>query len=155
DFFGPSAAQPLELTFLQSSQQFRLDFDGNVPDFVQEERALVGQFEPANFLGDRARKRTALMAKQFTLEQSGWNCGAVQLHKGPILAPAAFMDCARNQFLPRTGFAQEQNSRIAGSDGFDEIKNMAKGGTLPHNSFKVQIATEFIFQIQLFLRQLV
>jgi len=64
------------------------------------------------------------------------------------------MDGARNQFLSRAGFAQKQHRRIAGPR-FPRDSNMAESRTLPHNSFKVNVATDFIFQIQLFLRKLV
>src|SRR5438309_3801644 len=95
------------------------------------------------------------MSKKLTLEQSGWNCGAIELHEGPLFTPAAFMDGARNQFLARTGLTKKQHRRVAGSHSFHQFQNMAESRTLPHNSFEVHVAAEFVFQIQLFLRELV
>src|SRR6266852_1147597 len=95
------------------------------------------------------------MSKKLTLEQSGRNRGAIEFYEGPVLAPAAFVDRARNQFLARTGFAEKQHRRVAGSHGFHQVQNMTEGRTLPHNSFEVHFAAEFVFQIQLFLRELV
>src|ERR1700674_917489 len=91
------------------------------------------------------------MSKKFTLEQPRWNRGAVELYEGPFFTPAAFMNRARDQFLSRTGFTEKQYRRVAGSHRFHKVQNMAESRTLPHNSFKVHLATYFIFQIQFFL----
>jgi|SRR5579872_1840175 len=36
------AAQPLEFSFLDGTQQLRLDRDWDIPDFIQKQGALVG-----------------------------------------------------------------------------------------------------------------
>src|SRR6185437_6510795 len=48
--FGLSAAQPLKLALLQSTQEFGLDFKGNIADLIEEERSLVSELEAANLL---------------------------------------------------------------------------------------------------------
>src|SRR4029077_18863458 len=95
------------------------------------------------------------MSKQLALKQSGWNRSTVEFYECPLLAPAAFVDGARNQLLPRAGFAEKKYGRVTGSHGFDQIQDMAQSRTLPHNSFEIHLAADFVFQIQLFLRQLV
>src|SRR5579863_1961343 len=95
------------------------------------------------------------MSKKLTLEQSCGNRSAVELYEGPILTPAAFMDGARNQFLSGAGLPQKQNRRVARSHGFHQVQNMAESRTLPHNSFEVHLAADFVFQIQFFLREFV
>ena len=62
-----SAAQTLELLFLQNAQQLRLQRRWNIPYFIQEKRAFVGEFETANLLRDGAREGTLFVAKEFTL----------------------------------------------------------------------------------------
>ena len=59
------AADPLELALLQRPQEFRLQFEVDSADFIEEQRAQVGQLEPAGFLFVRARERTLLVAEQF------------------------------------------------------------------------------------------
>ena|SRR5437879_4805490 len=95
------------------------------------------------------------MSKELTLEQSGWNGGAVELHKRPLLSPAAFMDRTRNQLLARTGFSEKQHRRVARGYGFHQLQNMTESRTLPHNFFEVDLAPDFILQIQLLLGKLV
>src|SRR5580700_7290152 len=155
DFLGSVAAQPFKLTLLQSAQQFGLDLERNVPDLIKEQRALVGQFEAANLLCNRAGEGASFMSKKFTLEQSCRNRSTVELYEGPLLAAAAFMDRPRNQFLSGAGITEKQNRRVARSHGFHEVQYVAEGRTLPHNSFEVHLAANLIFQIQFFLCKLV
>ena len=59
----PRAPQALEFPLLQNAQQFGLEFQGDIPHFVQKQRPSVGQLQPAHFLGDGAGEGTALVAK--------------------------------------------------------------------------------------------
>jgi hypothetical protein len=40
----------------------------NITDLVEEQRPIVRQFEPADFLGDGAGERALLMAEQLALQ---------------------------------------------------------------------------------------
>ncbi len=106
---------------------------------------MISEFKPASFLRNRAGESASFMSEKLTLEQSGRNRGAVQLYEGPLLTMAAVVNGTRNQFLPRAGFAQKQHRRVGGSHGFHQIQNVAQSRTLSHNSFKVYLATDFIF----------
>ena len=44
----PRAAEPLELLLLQDAQQLRLQLERDVADLVEEQRAAVGELEPAD-----------------------------------------------------------------------------------------------------------
>ncbi len=57
------ASEAFELTLLQCPEQLRLDFNRKVAHLVQKQRALVGQFEPANLLGDGARESPLFVTK--------------------------------------------------------------------------------------------
>src|SRR5258708_3981496 len=60
-FMSSTAAQSLELLFLQHTQQFRLQGRGDVTYLVQEQRAFVGHFEAPDLLSDGTGKSTLLM----------------------------------------------------------------------------------------------
>jgi hypothetical protein len=57
------AAQPLELVFLEDTEEFGLHFLRNVADLIKEKGASVGEFEAADPLGDGAGKGPALVAE--------------------------------------------------------------------------------------------
>ena len=50
------SADPFELVLLQHPQQFYLHRGGQFADFIQEQRSLVGCFEPADASGRRSGK---------------------------------------------------------------------------------------------------
>ena len=104
--FNLGTAQPFKLSFLHGAQQLRLNFEGDVANFVQKQCAHVGEFKPSNFLGDRPGECAALMSKQLALKQPSRNGGTVELDQRTVFAAAAIMDCARDQFFSRTSFAQ-------------------------------------------------
>ena len=74
-------ADPLEGLLLQHAQQLRLEIQGNIADLVEEECAGGGEFEPAGFVADRAGKGPFDVPKQFTLEQTRGERGAVDFDK--------------------------------------------------------------------------
>ncbi len=59
------------------------------------------------------------MPKQFALYKARRNGAAIDLQKRPVLACAAVMNRACDQFLPGAGFAIDQHGGIRRSDLFD------------------------------------
>src|SRR5207244_563698 len=62
DVLCPRAPQALEFTLLQDTQELRLEFQGDVTDLVEKQRALVSQLYPADLLGDRPRDGSAVVS---------------------------------------------------------------------------------------------
>src|SRR4029077_18873617 len=75
------AAQPLELLLLQSAQQFRLQLQADVADFIQEQSALIGKLETAALLHQSASERPLLVSEEFAFDKPGWNGSAIQSYK--------------------------------------------------------------------------
>ncbi len=61
--------QPLEFALLQDAQEFRLQFQRNIPHFVEKQGSLVGQLDAPNRTPYSAGECSSLVAKQFALEQ--------------------------------------------------------------------------------------
>ena len=80
DFNGPGAAETFELLLLHGAQQFRLQFQADVPDLIEKQRAPIGQFESALFLHQRPGERSPLVPEQFAFQQANRNCRAIQFH---------------------------------------------------------------------------
>src|SRR5690348_3063275 len=93
---GPRAAQPLELPLLQDAQELRLQLQRNIANFIQKQRSLIRQLDPANLLSDGAGKGAALVAKQFTFEQATGNGSAIKLHQDSVFPVAAIVNRARD-----------------------------------------------------------
>src|ERR1700676_3709362 len=125
---GPGAAQALELLFLKDTQQFGLQGLRNIADFIQKERAFIGQFETANFLGYGARERPSLMAKKLALQQIKRNGSAIELYERTSAARADVVNRARNQFLACPGFSLDQYGGTGRGNAFDLFEQGFEGG---------------------------
>ena len=62
---------------------------------------------------------------------------------------------SRHQFLPRSGFTQQQDGRIGRSHYPRLFQHVAQSGTMPDNFFEPQLRLNLTFQIGFFLKQFV
>jgi len=76
---GPTTSETFEFLFLQNTEEFGLQGEWHIADFIKEESPFVSQFEAANSLCDCARKGAPFMAKELTFEQIEGNRRTVQL----------------------------------------------------------------------------
>ena len=128
-----SAAQTFELLFLQDTQQFRLQRRRNIPHFVQEERAFVGQLETANLLRYGSGERAALVAKELAFQQIEGNSSAIQFNKRASAPHAQIVDRARNQFLARACLSLDENGGIGRGDAFDLLEHRFQSRTVTYD----------------------
>jgi hypothetical protein len=81
------------------------------------------------------------------------NGGAVEFDQCPIFAPATVVESTSNQFFSRAGLSQQQYSWIAHRHGFDQLKHLPQSRALPYDSFKVCLAANLSFKVELLLRE--
>ena len=149
------ASQPFKFSLLQGAQQLRLNLDRNISHFIQEQGALIGQFHTPYLLANGAGESSLFISKQFAFEQTGRNGGAVQLHEGALFAAASVVNGAGDQLLPRARLPEQEDSGISGSDSFHKFQNVLQCWAGPDDVLKVHLATDFFFEIEFFLRELV
>src|SRR5712664_355101 len=104
----------------------------------------MGQFEASDALGDSARKGALLVPEHLAFEQSGGDRGAVQLDERALAASAQIVDSARDQFLPGSGLAIDQDRRIGWRYGLDLLQHAPQGGTAADNLLEVQLAADLV-----------
>jgi len=109
------------LTFLQDSEEFALEFWRKVVDVIQEYRATMRGLEETRpgLIGTGVS--TDNVAEQFVLDQRRWHARATQGDEGPAAAVTAGVNSVRNEFFAGTGFPDNQHSGIARSGALDEI----------------------------------
>src|ERR1019366_10003630 len=90
----------------------------------------------SNLLPQGAGEGSSLVAEQLAFQKTGWNGSAVQGDESPILARTQSMNGACDQLLSRSGFAQNQRSRVGRSDSSSLCQNLLQGRTSPNNLFK-------------------
>ncbi len=98
-FQGLGAADPFKLTFLQHAQQLGLERGRDFADFVEEDRALVGEFKAPLALVQRAGERAFLVAEQLGFQQVVGQGGAVEFDERPAGAGGVVVDGVGDDFL--------------------------------------------------------
>ena len=83
---GVRAAQAHEFALLNHAQQLGLRLRADGGNFVEENRALIGDFEQALFRSDRAGERALHVAEQLRLQQIDGNRAGIDRHEGLVRA---------------------------------------------------------------------
>src|SRR5664280_1701064 len=106
------AAHPLNPLFLEKPQQIHLQRQGDLSDFVQEERAAVGGLNPPLPLDVRSRERALFVSEEFAFHQRRRDGAAVDGRKRTTLAGASLMDGPGRHFLAGAAFPQDQDRGV-------------------------------------------
>ena len=150
DGLGAIAAEAFEFLLLQDAQEFWLELERDVADFVEEKSAAIGEFEAADFLVDGAGEGAAFVAEEFGFEQAGGNGGAIHFDEGALFARAEIVDGARDDFFAGAGFAEDENGAAGGRDEFDLGHDAANRGAVADDFFEIVGAANFFFEVELF-----
>ena len=105
-------AHPLELVLLQDPQQLDLELGGGGIDLVEEDGAGVGRLEAAGAVVDGPGERPANMAEKLAFQQVLRQRPAIDADERAAPAGTELMDRLGDQFLPRTGLAQQQDRGV-------------------------------------------
>src|SRR5688572_18401150 len=105
----------------------------------------MGHLETPYFLRQGARKGAPLVAKQLAFEKPGGNGRTVQRDEGKMFARAHSMDGPRNQFLSRSGFSQNQNSRIGWRDHLSLPQNALQRRAVAYHLLEVLFEFDLVF----------
>src|SRR4029078_2067250 len=89
-----------------------VDEQRHIADLIQKQRSVVRLSKKTLGAFDRSGKRALFMTKKLALEQSLWNCGAVDCDNSFVFAIACKMDRLRDQLLASAAFAVDINGRI-------------------------------------------
>ena len=112
-------ADPLQLAALQHPQQLGLYAEWQLADFIEEQRAAVGQLELAAPLAVCPGERAAHMAEQFAFHQGFRQCGAVDADQRLAGARRAALDGQCHQFLAYPGFPADQHRQLTLAEQVD------------------------------------
>ena len=106
------AAQPLDLAFLEHSEQLGLELERQLPDLVEQNRPAVGQLEASDLRRVRAGERAALASEELALHEVGRQRRAVDDDERTGAPRAAPVDGAGEQFLAGAGLSRQEHRGI-------------------------------------------
>src|ERR1700679_983628 len=125
------AAQPLEYTLLQNTQQLHLNRARHVADFIQKYSSGIRLFKLTGLCGIGAGERAFLVAEQLALHQVFRNRRTVDLDQGAAAPRRVKMNRARNQVFAYAAFTCQQYGGAARRDAFNHCENLLHAGTAP------------------------
>src|SRR5467141_1239162 len=87
-----AAAEPGVLVVLENVQQLGLQVGAHLRNFIEEDRALVGEFKFSRFRTNGAGESALFESKQFGFEQFAGERGAIELHARLGPTPARYLN---------------------------------------------------------------
>ena len=81
-----SDAEFLNFSLLNQAEQFHLQFQRQLPDFIQEQRSAIGQLYFPSLVGERAGEGSLNMPEQLRFQQVLRDGATVDGDEGPALS---------------------------------------------------------------------
>src|SRR5215470_13720579 len=106
----------MNLPLLQEAEQLGLKIEGQVPDFIQEERAALGRPYDTFVALRRAGEGSLPIAEQLALDHVPGRCRTVERQKHVESPRAAGVDRAGDKLFARSRLARYQDGDIRGTD---------------------------------------
>src|SRR5712675_2470537 len=111
-----TAADALDLPFLQHAQQRDLRLGGQLADFVEEDRPAIGRLEPSEPALQRAGERAFLVSEQLGRYERRRNGRAVHANERSARAARALVKGARDQLFAGSGLAENEDGGVGVRD---------------------------------------
>ena len=111
------------------------------------------QFEAPDALRDGPREGALLVAEHLAFQQPRGNGGAVELDESALPPRAQVVDGPRHQLLAGPGLAVDQHRGIGGRHRLHLLEDGLQRAALPDDFLEAIVRADFVFQIDLFLRQ--
>ena len=130
--------KPSERLILDRLQKLRLKTEANVPDFVEEQGAAIGQLEKAAFGSIRTRIGASLVSEQLRFEEVLGDRRIVYFDEKLASRSTVVVYTARKDHFIRPGLAKDQNGDLVDFYyPFDDADNLADLGAVANNAAKV------------------
>lgn len=108
-----------------------MEGERHLPYLIEEESATISLFEASRPRLDRTGEGTALMAEEFTLDQTLRDRGRIDSDEGSIPSLTQFMDSSSDDLLTRSTLTGYDSEGITGSECLDHSEKLAHCSTLP------------------------
>ncbi len=113
---GMQLADRVDFARLEEAEEFRLDVERGLPDFVEEQRAAGGGTDDAGEVVGRAGERAAAVTEQLRVEHVLGHGAAVEGLEDRLGAVGVGVNEAGEHLLARARFAGEQDRHGGRSD---------------------------------------
>ena len=137
-----------EAPILQHAQNLGLRVHAHGGNFVEEQRAAIGDFEQALLRGDRRSECALHVAEERGLEQLRRHGAGVDGHKGLVAARRVGVNRLGDQFLAGSAFALDEHGRAAGRHLRHQVEDAQHDFALAHDVGEVVALLEGALELQ-------
>ena len=130
----------------EDAEEFGLGGGGHVADFVEEEGAVLGEFEAAGAAFDGTGEGAFFVAEEFAFDERFRHGGAIEGDEGAAGAGAEGVHGPGDEFLAGAAFAGDEDGGFAGGDLFDEGEDLAHGSGLAGHVAEGAVAGELALE---------
>ena len=110
-----------------------MQFEGQVADFVEEQRPPVGQFQAPEALRECPREGTFFIAEELAFEQPAGNGGAVERDEGARVPRAEGVQRPCQEFFAGAGLALQEDGGIGRGHEVELRQHRLERGALPED----------------------
>ena len=118
------------LLLLEDAEEFWLKGEGEIIDFVNEDRPSGGAFKVSVMPSHRPCKRPSFVPEQLALQQGCRKSGTVERDKWPVAARTARMKCPGDQLLSGPAFSLHENGVVARCNQLHGLHELAHRGRI-------------------------
>ena len=116
-------AEHLVGAVLEDAEQLHLRARVEIADFVEEDRAAVGNLEAAPAIGARVGEGPADVAEHLALEERGRDAAEVHLDERTAPAPAVAVDRFGDELLAGAALAGDEHGRVGQGHAAGELED--------------------------------
>src|SRR5439155_5744188 len=110
---GAGRTNPLHLAVLKDPQELGLRLPWQIADFVQKDRAQMGNLEAPGLARDGSRERAFLVPEELALDQRLWQRRAIDRHEGTGRPAASLVDESGQELFAASRFTKQKNRGVA------------------------------------------
>jgi hypothetical protein len=147
-------ADALELALLQHAQQFALQLERDLANFIQKQRPAVGQLKASGAVAHGAGERAFDVTEEFALEQFARDRSAIDLDERAVATPAAFVNGAGDEFLARARLALDKYGRFGRRDLMELHQRLVERGAAADDFAEGQLLRDLFAQVGVLQLQL-
>ena len=119
-----------------------MQFEGQVANFVEEERPLMGQLQAPEALREGACEGTFLVAEEFAFQQAGRDGGAVERDKVVGMTRAEAVQGARQEFFAGASLTLEEHGGIGWRHKLELREHRRERGAVPEDPVEAVLGVD-------------
>src|SRR5438128_3803676 len=150
---GLCAAHAFKAALFENAQEFCLDGERKLADFVEKKRAAVGEIHFAGFARACSGEGPALVAEELVFDEAFGNRGAIESDERLFATGGEVMNSPREQFLTRAAFTEEEDGGVGLRDALKLLTEITNRSVFANDARETVTRGKFFPEDKIFAKQ--